>query len=265
MSFSVDNSKSREVATQPLRHITSDYQLQTRRPLVCLVFVLPFLFFYEIGVILLGTNSIRSGLDVWLSNILGYVGASELLLLPLLTIFVLFGKHHFQRDSWSIRPRVLIGMLFESLGLALIIWFAAKAQHLFLLQFSDQPTLKMFINSQATDSSKLFGWPQLVSFCGAGLYEELAFRLLLLPGLIWALIRCRLNPYWATGLAVVLSSLFFAATHCEFLNPAALPFEWPSFMARVVVSIFFCAVFLFRGFGVVVGAHVFYDVIAQCW
>lgn len=238
------------------------YQTETLRPIVCLLYVLPFLLIYELGVIFLDNQSIRNGLDVWLGSFLEWVGVGELLLLPLLTTFILFAMHHFKGDRWSVSPVVLLGMVIESFGLALIILWAAKAQHLFLMQYSDHssslPLLQVPAHGQDCSLAS-----QFVSFCGAGLYEELVFRLLMLPGLVLLLMKAGLKQVPAATLAVVVTSLLFAGAHYDVLNPAAGPFELPGFMVRVVASVFFCLVFLLRGFGVAVGTHVAYDVLTQ--
>ncbi len=243
------------------------YLAETLRPLVCLIFVIPFLLIYELGVIFLDNHSIRNGLDVWLSGGLKFIGIGELLLLPLITTFMLFAMHHWKQDRWQVRPLVFAGMIVESIGLALIVLFAAKAQHVFLLDYSSGGTLPSMLISGASETLTVnqtdFLKAQFVSFCGAGLYEELVFRLLMLPGVAWLFTKAGMKTWLAVTLAIAITSLLFAAAHYDLLNPAAEPFELPGFMVRVVASVFFCLVFLFRGFGVAVGTHVAYDVLAQ--
>ncbi|MGI9517162.1 MAG: CPBP family intramembrane glutamic endopeptidase [Pirellulaceae bacterium] len=239
------------------------YQLETLRPIVCLIYVLPFLLVYELGVVFLDNQSIRNGLDVWLSGFLDWIGAGEILVLPLLTTVILFWIHHRRRDHWRVRPLVLAGMTIESLGLALIVLWAARAQQLFLLEYTDPSLPLMTLSSENGSAARPLSWATFVSFCGAGLYEELVFRLMLLPILIIVFVKLGVNRVGAILIAVALTSLLFAAAHYEFLNPAGRPFELTGFMVRVVASAFFCMVFLIRGFGVAVGTHVAYDVLVQ--
>jgi len=236
------------------------YQAETLRPIACLYFVIPFLLIYELGVIYIGNVAIRNGLDVWLSSVLRWMGAGELLLLPLITTFLLFAMHHFRRDRWTVSPLVLIGMIVESFGLALIILFAAKAQHLFLIQNSPAgSTLPAMALVDTEGSGNLIS--SFVSFCGAGLYEELVFRLLMIPGLVFLLVNARFPKWSALCIAIAVSCLLFAMSHYDLINPAAASFELPGFMVRIVASLFFCLVFLLRGFGIAVGTHVAYDVL----
>ena len=86
---------------------------------------------------------------------------------------------------------------------------------------------------------------------------------MLLPALIVVLHKLGMPRIPAIVLSIAATSLLFAAAHYDFLNPAGDPFELPGFIVRIVASVFFCLVFLFRGFGVAVGTHVAYDVLAQ--
>jgi hypothetical protein len=155
-------------------------------------------------------------------------------------------------------------MLIESLGLALIVLFAAKAQHLYCLQASSAAASlpSMELMAARWPSNPTF-YARLVSFCGAGLYEELVFRLLLLPVLIYVLRQLGWHFLPAAAMAIFVSSMLFAGAHYDLLNPAGTAFEWPGFTVRMLASVFFASVFLLRGFGIAVGTHVAYDVLTQ--
>ena len=242
---------------------SSDYLSDTLRPFVCLVFVIPILLTYELGTILIGNESIRSGIDVWANSLFGWIGAGQLFLLPILMTVVLMYMHHAREDRFGFHPSVITGMTIESFALALIVFCGAKAQLLFLTP--SVPTFPaMWINATAEPSTggAVFSiWPNLVAFCGAGLYEELLFRLLMIPAAMVGLTKLGLKRIPAATIAIVVTSLLFASLHYQILNPAGLPLEWAGFMARFIASVFFCLVFLFRGFGVAVGTHVAYDVL----
>ncbi len=240
---------------------TRHYHLETLRPIVCLTFVVPILFVYELGIILLGNESLRNGVDVWLRWILEMIGAGEILLLPLVTCGALLVLHHRRNDEWRIRLSVLVGMLLESLILAAILLFAAKAHHLLLLEFASTHGHTTVMQIDVAPNS--LGWHQLVAFCGAGLYEELAFRLLMLSSVILIVRKTGFNTVPATLFGIVLVSLLFAAVHYQILNPGGVQFDWPTFAVRTLASVFFCVVYLMRGFGVAVGTHVTYDVLTQ--
>jgi len=98
---------------------------------------------------------------------------------------------------------------------------------------------------------------EIVLALGAGIYEELVFRV----GVFHAVraVALRLAGQGATGrataAAVVVTSLAFAAAH--HLGPE--PFALGAFAFRVVAAVFFTALLATRGLGVAVAAHVAYD------
>ena len=63
-----------------------NYWIQSRRPVVSLVFIAPLLVIYEGGVLLWG---VQNGADAWMRQFLDLMGFSQHLLLPLLTVCVL--------------------------------------------------------------------------------------------------------------------------------------------------------------------------------
>jgi membrane protease YdiL (CAAX protease family) len=101
--------------------------------------------------------------------------------------------------------------------------------------------------------------PQAVGYLGAGLYEEFLFRLLLLSGLFLVLTRCRVPRSWSMGAAAIGSSLLFAAAH--YVGPAADAYDHFGFVFRFVAGLYFAGLYVFRGFGIAVGAHAAYDLI----
>lgn len=238
------------------------YQFETLRPFVCLIFVAPFLVIYEMGVIFSGNEAVRNGVDVGLQWLLGIMGMGQLLLLPILTVVLLMTMHHVRKDRFGFHPSTLTGMMLESMGLGLILLFAAKGHHLWFRQFSNE----LFVRIQSTIDSGNTGmtrWEQVVSFCGAGLYEELVFRLVLLSGFVLGMRRLGIRHLHAAMVGVVLTSLLFAAAHYDLINPAGSAFELSTFAVRMMASLFFCVVYLLRGFGIAVGTHIAYDILVQ--
>ncbi len=96
---------------------------------------------------------------------------------------------------------------------------------------------------------------------GAGIYEELVFRLIVITLLTMLLGDvARLRQVVAVALAVILSSLLFAAHHYEPIGADA--WSSSSFAFRAAAGAYLAAVFVLRGFGLAVGCHVIYDVLA---
>jgi len=98
----------------------------------------------------------------------------------------------------------------------------------------------------------------VVSALGAGVHEELVFRLGIFCGLVAALVYT-LDRRLAIAIAMVVSSLLFAAAH--HIGPRGEPWSMHAMAFRTFAGIAFCAVMWFRSLAHAVYAHVMYDVI----
>jgi hypothetical protein len=104
--------------------------------------------------------------------------------------------------------------------------------------------------------------PSVISAIGAGVHEELVFRLALIAGLI-ALVRALGRPpggRLTVALAIAVSALVFAAAH--HVGRLGEPWTAHAFAFRAVAGAVFGAIFWFRSLAHAVYAHVLYDVLA---
>jgi membrane protease YdiL (CAAX protease family) len=104
----------------------------------------------------------------------------------------------------------------------------------------------------------------LVLCLGAGIYEELVFRLILLTVLSLFVRDLLLFPPRVTALFVVLTSaVLFSSYH--YLGAEAFHWNtvaaWRTFAFRTLAGIYFGALFLTRGFGVTAATHAAYDIL----
>jgi membrane protease YdiL (CAAX protease family) len=97
-----------------------------------------------------------------------------------------------------------------------------------------------------------------IGYLGAGIYEELLFRLILLSFVLWAFHCLSVPRAGRVLLAVLLTSLLFSAAHYVGGRETVL---WFSFLFRFLAGVFFAVLFLYRGFGIAVGAHAGYDLL----
>jgi hypothetical protein len=97
----------------------------------------------------------------------------------------------------------------------------------------------------------------LVISAGAGLHEELIFRLFGMAGLGWLLAGLT-GPRRAWLAALLLSSLLFSLAH--HVGPVAEPFTFDAFVYRALAGAFFGLVYHLRGFAVAAWTHALYDV-----
>lgn len=225
------------------------YWTVSRTPLTSLVFTLPLVLAYEGGVLALGRGSPRNGADVWLRQLLDACGFGSYFLLPTLTVAGLLAWHHVEHDRWRFRPAVLGTMAVECLLWAAALMGVARLQGRF------------WPLAAALEAEGVLA--RLVAFCGAGLYEEVLFRLLLLPALAWCLERVGFSAVGAAAWAIVGSSLLFSAAH--HVGPLGDVFSVYRFTFRFLAGVFFACLFSLRGFGIVAGTHAAYDMLVGLW
>jgi membrane protease YdiL (CAAX protease family) len=101
------------------------------------------------------------------------------------------------------------------------------------------------------------GLSSVISAIGAGVHEELVFRLALIAALV-ALTR-PLGKTFGLVVAIVGSSLLFAAAH--HVGSHGEPFALHVFAFRAVAGAIFALIFWFRSLAHAVYAHVLYDIL----
>lgn len=233
--------------------LTAGYWQQSRQPLASLIFIAPLLVIYEVGVLLPAAATARNGVDVWLRALLDWIGFGQYFLLPVLTVCILLGWHYTTHQPWRISWRVLPRMGVECLVLAICLLLLLQLQHTFLQTLMTLPAE----TAVALNIPERLG--NLIMFLGAGIYEELLFRLILLSAAIWILRRFGLDPTSSIVYAVGLTSLLFAAAH--HVGTYGEPFYLFHFLSRFAAGVFFCVLFVYRGFGIAAGTHALYDIL----
>lgn len=179
-------------------------------------------------------------------------------------VTVLLAWHIMAKDRWRIDYRTLAGMLAESLAwtMPLLVLSAANnhaRESLGVLHTAAAPGDWTAL-AAGSGQSGLFGLPtgaKATIAIGAGLYEEMLFRLVGLAVLHFILVDLiGLTQRWGSGVAIVLAALAFAVYH-----QPALPREWANFVFITLAGIYFGTVYVMRGFGIVVATHAIYDLL----
>ena len=231
----------------------------SRTPLTSLLFTLPLVLAYEGGVLLLGRGSPRNGADVWLRHLLDGLGFGEYFLLPVLTVAGLLVWQFLSQDRWDTSPRVLPAMAAECVLWAVVLVGVGRLQQ----SLWPLPPARLEWDTLRLPADAAFGWQpllaRLIGYCGAGLYEEVLFRLLMLPVGVWLCARLGCSTPAAAAWAILLSSLLFSGAH--YVGPLGDAFSLYSFTFRTVAGMLFAVLFLARGFGIAAGTHFFYDLL----
>lgn len=252
--------------------IDNGYFARTCRPFYALVFLLPFIIAYEILVLLVNpqlltqpVSNIRGAVVsfVWVQNFLYYVGMdtkSAWLFSPFVVVLTLLILQLFSGKSWKINFSDLLFMAMECLLLAMPLIVLALVLHRGSIAPANSASLLY-------DGSSYNLPMDLLTGIGAGIYEELIFRLILI-GVAMLFFETILGvaKMKAIVISVIISSVLFSLHHhFVFLNgqfAISEKFTLIPFIFRTIAGVFFAVIFAARGFGITAGTHTFYDIIA---
>ena len=239
----------------PTTDDAGSYWRQSRRPVASLLFILPLLIVYEGGTLWLGHEAIRNGADLWMQRLLGVLGFGGTLLLPLLTVAILLAWHHLSQQRWRFSASVLYAMAAESAVLALLLLLFAQLQAR-LLSIVGAEVPCALSGDGGVGVGRFAG--ELVRYLGAGIYEELLFRLMLLPAVIFLAKFLGMSWRMQVLFGVLATSLLFSSAH--YVGPYGEAFVLYTFVFRFAAGCFFAVLFVYRGFGIAAGTHALYDV-----
>jgi membrane protease YdiL (CAAX protease family) len=245
---------------------------------------LPLVVMYELLVVFANQGAVaqvRVGAEVWLKQLLaliGNTGVSALGVAVLATgaaVFWIERKKHI-----PIRARYFRWMILESAVYAVLTATIVSGLVGAILTVVPQgvpygmpqraaPGMPlsalpaMMLQASGTGGLML----QLALSIGAGVYEELLFRVLLVGGLYLALRR--MLPAGSGGgrtgggtaayvAAALIGAFLFSLVH--YLGPLGDPFAAGSFLFRFLFGLVMNVLFLLRGFGIAAWTHALYDV-----
>ncbi len=240
----------------PLPPEGRDYLRFSRTATYSFLIALPLLVAYHTLILLAnggGPMQVRIGAEIWITRLLAWFGATGMLALGVAVLLVGIGVFIAERKKHiPIRRKYFGWMIAESavyaVVLALLIGWVVGV----LFAFAPVPLV------QAVGQPS--GLMALALSLGAGIYEELVFRVLLVGGLFLALHRL---TAWERGrayvVAAVVGALVFSAVH--YIGAFGDPFLLSSFTFRFLFGLALNALFLIRGFGIAAWAHAIYDVL----
>lgn len=238
----------------------STYWQASRAPRYSLLFALPLLIFYQVLAALAppgpGGVTIRSGADVVLQSVFVWLAGAwgpRIFLLCLIGVGAWLIAKDIRTNRASIRPAVLAGMLLEAICLALVFGIVVGGLTAALLG-GPAPAMAIGLTLQQINR-----WTLLMISLGAGIYEELLFRVLLVGLIAWTAHKVLgFRPLVAGIAATVLGAVIFSAFH--YIGPFGDPWEVYSFVFRTIAGLFFSGLYLLRGFGITAWTHALYDV-----
>ncbi|MCH9023418.1 MAG: CPBP family intramembrane metalloprotease [Planctomycetes bacterium] len=255
-------------AAGPSRHLNFEegsYFESTSRPLYALAFLLPLVVVYEIGTFRLNTDMIaltqsRVATFTWLMGLAEWIGMDRSLAWAfpgLVAVIILFCWHMSSHHPWRIRVGWIGGMAVESMVLTL---------PLFLIGSLTSSSLNISVMAEGDPVQSQRYLADITTAIGAGIYEELVFRLILLGLLVMVMEDAlKLKKSTSMVLTVALSALLFAGHH--YVGLGGEGFYWieefaaGGFVFRTMAGVYFAVLLRWRGFGIIAGTHAAFDII----
>ncbi len=245
-----------DARTGALSH-SDGYFAASRRPLPTLAFLLPLILAYEVCLALvlrsgdgLQTNTVEAHrqLLAFFTRV-GIAPGGGLHLGGIVIVVVLIIWHFLSRDRWRFSFGTIAGMAAEAFALAI---------PLLLLGSLISRGVPAAGTSGAFNDLDLLS--KMAISVGAGLYEELGFRMILIAALHTLLVDVgRLPHRFGIGLAIVVSAIAFTTYH-DLNGPDGTP-SARRVIFLLIAGLYFGLIYATRGFGIVVGTHAIYDIL----
>jgi hypothetical protein len=223
-------------------------------PLTSAMLVFPLFVLYEIGIV--AVPGAQNGADLITAALFrvmhGDVRTYVLFNASLLLVFV--GVCLYLRRTHSSDLRLFWPVLFESALYAvsmgsLICFVMVDLLHV-------DPSLSIAPHAAAAGSSGTLA--SIIKSLGAGVHEELLFRVVILSGTAYVLSSgLGLRRWLSLTIAFIVSSVLFSAAHHII---GGEPFRVGAFTYRILCGLIFASLYEFRGLAVAVYTHAIYDI-----
>ncbi len=207
-------------------------------PLDSLLFLLPLIVFYEVSIAFQPTVVVAYDL---LRQCLQTFGKLGVWAPGAAIVIILLATHIASGRPWTIRWRRVLLMypeaILATIPLLALSWAAS-------------------LSAPPPPSGQLIS--QLAIGIGAGIYEELVFRLILISLIVVVagdLLKLRASTVAIT--AILFSSFLFSAHHHPPIGTE--PFALVPFAFRALAGVYLATVFWFRGYGSAAGTHAAYN------
>ena len=225
------------------------YFSYTRNSTISLMFIFPFFLMYEILAYFLFDPSdyvIRNSADIIFRDIFEIITNNTLITYNGLLLILIFSFifYNFKNKSPKFTLSYIFFMFIEGIFFGLLLVFILNGFNVF--DYSQQ-------NYFFIDYSFMF-----YSCLGAGIWEEILFRYLLLSSLI-KVFKKIIDKYSSIILSIFISALLFSMFH--YIGSLGDVFNIYTFIVRFVGGIYLGIIYLYRGLGISMISHIIYDFI----
>jgi len=227
------------------------YFRQTNGLLYSYLISIPLLLLYEILILFSQPqgNIARISVDVWFKSFFTYFGlnaiSTTLILAAVIGGIIVYKK---RAELKSVQKNYLLMMIGEATCYAILVALIVS-------------NIVDFILLQSTTGlTGEFNKLQLIALSlGAGLYEELFFRVILVSFLIFLFKKLFKNKSYSIGVAIIIAALIFSGIH--YVGDFADIWLLSSFLFRFLFGLALNLIYVIRGFGMAAWTHAIYDLI----
>jgi len=226
------------------------YLNQTRGLLYSYLISVPLLILYEllIWVSQPPEQTVRISVDILFKSFFQYLGvnaiSATLLITAFIGAFILFKK---RSELPHVRPAYFLSMIFESAVYSVLITIVIVG------------LLNTVLTMQISEGIESLSKVQLFALSlGAGLYEELFFRVLLVSGLAFLFKKIFPKISGAYLISALIAALIFSGVH--YIGQYGDFFTLNSFLFRFLFGLALNLIYVTRGFGIAAWTHALYDI-----
>ncbi len=254
---------SSQSGAPPIDAIEPSYLPVTKTATYGFLSAVPLILLYEFLIITANEGRIgqvRVSSELWLKQWFQFIdGPASLIMGGVLLVIGVGIMLVERRRKIPIRPTYFVGIIIES-GFYAIIVALAVSQLVWTLVSAMAPAIAgtSVVAAAGYQLEQETIWMQIALSIGAGIYEELLFRVILVGGL-YAMLKAILGFRTAAYiLAAVAGALLFSAIH--YMGPLGDDFTTQSFLFRFFFGLALNVIYLVRGFGVAAWTHALYDI-----
>jgi hypothetical protein len=200
------------------------------------------------------THSSRNLVDIWFQEVIDLIPSGPIVMIAVLAVLGFY--FYFRDKSEGLAPGPDTGalMILESLVWGIVLY-------IFLPQFIGKVlphSMGAIANQSGNHTSNMTFLQEVGMSCGAGFYEELLFRFLMVRCVLWLVgFTGRTLLPMVRMLIIIVPAFLFSLAHYV----GDEPFTMYSFIYRTIFGLLMNLLMVFRGFGITAWAHAWYDIL----
>lgn len=249
------------------------YFQATRKGIHSFFFAMILLALYELFKVLFQGEGIYwiNGVDAWFQYLLSFVPYKSWILSALIFLIGFIITYQDRKKGVRFRFGYLFFMLVESIIWALGVYYSLPLIMSSVMKWTPFTNISIennifneylnVIPIKAQISKKSPTLMQEIGLSlGAGFYEELFFRLILvyILAILFKVIGANTKHPLILIVIAVLSAALFSLAH--YIGPYGDPFQVYSFLYRILFGLVMNGLFILRGFGITAWTHAWYDI-----